>query len=245
MKLSYTEIFKYSDMLNPVSPVALFSEAKLAQLRSGKTMLDLGCGKGVPSLFWASVFDVRIEGFGINENYVGYANSHAKMLNLSHRVRYSCKDIRKLKLDRKYDAVASLGLGIAQTYGDIRRVLSTFRAMLHKKGILIIAEPVWLVKPVSPKALKALGENEDSFPTELEMRQLMEKSGFQVLGHFVSSKEDWELYVRPVYIAMNEIIKTRSEFADEARRVMNGFKAEHAAVCQHWDMILWVARREH
>lgn len=245
MKLSYTEIFKYSDMLNPVSPAALFSAAKLAQLRPGKTILDIGSGKGFPSLFWASIFDVRVEGFDINEDCVGYANSRARMLNLSHQVKYSCKDIRKLELDRKCDAVASLGLGIAQVYGNIGSALSIFRAMLHKNGVLITAEPMWLVRPVSSKALKALGEKEDSFPTELEMRQLMEESGFQVLGHFVSSKEDWELYVRPVYIAMNEIIKTRSELADEARRIMNGFKAECAAVGLHWDMILWVARREH
>lgn len=242
MKLSYTEIFKHSDMLNPVSPAALFSASKLAQLRPGKTILDLGSGKGFPSLFWASAFGVRVEGFDINENYVEYANSRAKMLNLSHQVKYSCEDIRKQKLGRKYDAVASLGLGIAQVYGTIGSALGIFRAMLHKNGVLIIAEPVWLAKPISPKVLKALGENEDSFPTEPEMRQLMKESGFQVLGHFVSSKEDWELYVRPVYVAMSEIIETRSELADEARRVMNGFKAERAAVGQHWGMFLWVAK---
>jgi hypothetical protein len=74
------------------------------------------------------------------------------------------------------------------------------------------------------------------------MRQLMGESGFQVLGHFVSSKEDWELYVRPVYTAMHEIIESNSELADEAQKVMNGFKAECDAVGQHWNMLLWVAK---
>jgi len=242
MKLSYTEIFKYSDILNPVSPTTLLSAGALAQLGPKKTVLDLGSGKGFPSLLWASVFGVRVEGFDVNKNYVRYANSRAKMLNLSRRVEYLCGDIREPRLSRKYDVVASLGLGIAQVYGDNSDALKIFKTILHKDGILILAEPVWLAKPVSLEVLKALGEAEDSLLTEAEMRQLMEESGFQVLGHFVSSKEDWELYVRPVYTAMHEIIVSKSELTDEAQKVMNGFKAECDAVGKHWNMLLWVAK---
>jgi hypothetical protein len=90
--------------------------------------------------------------------------------------------------------------------------------------------------------LKALGEAEDSFLTEAGMRQLMGESGFQVLGHFVSSKEDWELYIRPVHTAMHEIIESKSELADDARKVMNGFRAEYDAVGQHLNMLLWIAK---
>ena len=242
MKLSYTEIFKYSDILNPVSPTTLLSAGALAQLGPKKTVLDLGSGKGFPSLLWASVFGVRVEGFDVNKNYVRYANSRAKMLNLSRRVEYLCGDIREPRLSRKYDVVASLGLGIAQVYGGNSDALKIFRTMLYKDGILILAEPVWLAKPVSSEVLKALGEAEDSLLTEAEMRQSMGGSGFQVLGHFVSSKEDWELYVRPVYTAMHEIIESKSELADEAQKVMNGFKAECNAVGKHWNMLLWIAK---
>jgi len=242
MKLSYTEIFKYSDILNPVSPTTLLLAGALAQLGPKKTVLDVGSGKGFPSLLWASVFGVRVEGFDVNKNYVRYANSRAKMLNLSRRVEYLCGDIREPRLSRKYDVVASLGLGIAQVYGGNSDALKIFRTMLYKDGILILAEPVWLAKPVSSEVLKALGEAEDSLLTEAEMRQSMGGSGFQVLGHFVSSKEDWELYVRPVYTAMHEIIESKSELADEAQKVMNGFKAECNAVGKHWNMLLWVAK---
>jgi cyclopropane fatty-acyl-phospholipid synthase-like methyltransferase len=242
MRLSYTEIFKYSDILNPVSSTALLSAGKLAQMEPKKIVLDLGSGKGFPSLLWASVFGVRVEGFDVNKDYVGYANAHAKMLNLSDRVRYFAEDIKQLRFDRKYDVVASLGLGITPVYGSVKDALKTFKTMLHTDGVLILAEPVWLAKPVSSGVLKALGEAEDSFPTKPEMQRLMEESRFQVLGHFVSSKEDWELYVRPTYITMQEIIESKSELAEEAQRVMNGFKTEYDAVGQHWDMVLWVAK---
>jgi len=242
MRLSYNYIFKYSDILDPVSLTALFSAGKLAQLEPKKIVLDLGCGKGFPSLLWASIFGVQVEGFDINQNYVGYANSRARMLNLSHRVKYNCEDVRELRLNRKYDVVASLGLGIAKTYGDVSDALRIFKTMLHKDGFLILAEPVWLMRPISSEVLKALGEVENSFLIKSGMQQLMEDLRFQVLGHFVSSKEDWELYVRPIYTAMHEIIENKSELADEAKRVIDGFKAEYDAVGQHWDMILWVAK---
>jgi len=242
MKLSYDEIFKYSDILNPVSPTTLFSAGKLAQFEPRKVVLDLGSGKGFPSLLWASIFGVRVEGFDMNKKYVGYANSRAKTLNLSHRVKYLAEDVRELRFDRKYDVVASLGLGIAEVYGNVSDALEIFRTMLHKDGVLVLAEPVWLVKPISSEVLRALGEAEESFLTEFEMQRLMVESRFQVLGHFVSSKEDWELYVSPIYIAMHEIIESESELAEEAQRVIDGFKAEYDAVGQYWDMVLWVVK---
>jgi 2-polyprenyl-3-methyl-5-hydroxy-6-metoxy-1,4-benzoquinol methylase len=242
VKLSYTEIFKYSDILNPISAASLLLAGKLAQLEPKSTVLDLGSGKGFPSLLWANMFGARAEGFDINKDYVAYANSRAKMLNLSHRVKYSCKDIKELRLDRKYDVVAFLGLGMAQMYGEKSDALKIFKTMLHKDGILILAEPVWLAKPVSSEGLKALGETEESFLTEAGLRQLIGESGFQVLGHYVSSKEDWELYVRPIYIAMQEIVKSKVGLADEAQKIMNGFKAEYDAVGQHWNILLWVAK---
>lgn len=242
MKLSYNDIFKYSDILNPISSTTLFSAGKLAQLEPKKLVLDLGSGKGFPSLLWASIFGVQVEGFDMNKNHVEYANSRAKMLNLAHRVKYFCEDVRNLRFHRKYDVVASLGLGIAQVYGDISNALKTFKTMLRKDGFLILAEPVWLAKPISSEVLRTLGEVEDSLLTKFELHQLIEKLRFKVLGYFVSSKEDWELYVRPVYIAMREIIESKSERAEEAQKVMNGFKAEYYAVGQYWDMILWVVK---
>ena len=180
MKLSYDEIFKYSDILNPVSPAALLSAGKLAQLEPKNIVLDLGSGKGFPSLLWANIFGVRVEGFDMSKNYVEYANSRAEMLNLSHRVRYSCEDVRDLKFTRKYDMVASLGLGIAQVYGNISNALRFFKTILHENGVLVLAEPVWLVKPASLEMLKAVGEHEGSFLKKSEMQQLMKECGFKV-----------------------------------------------------------------
>jgi SAM-dependent methyltransferase len=245
MKLSFTEIFKYSDILNPVSQTMLLQAGKLAQLGPKKTVLDLGSGKGFPSLLWASVFGIRVEGFDVNESFVRFANSRAMMLNLSSRVEYSCRDIKDLRFSRKYDVVASLGLGITEVFGSYHDGLKAFKKMLLCDGVLVFAEPVWLAKPVPSSILKALDTDENSLVTKPEMQKLLKKSDFKELGNFVSSKEDWEIYIRPTYVAMREIInKSERKLAEEAQRVINGFRTEHDVAGQHWDMTLWVVKSQ-
>ena len=242
MKLSFDEIFKYSDILNPISPNTLFAAGKLAELGPQKVVLDLGSGKGFPSLLWANLFGIQVKGYDLRKNYVAYANSRAKMLNLSHRVKFFCLDVKELRVATAYDAVASLGLGIAHVFGNISDGLQKLRTMLRKGGTLIFAEPVWLVKDVPTEVLEKLNAVEEHFLTKPELHQVIEEHGFQVKGSFDSTKEAWELYIQPVNLAMSEIVESASELAEEAHTVMNSFEAEYDAVNQYWNMVLWVAK---
>jgi ubiquinone/menaquinone biosynthesis C-methylase UbiE len=240
MQLCFDEIFKYSDILNPISPTTLFNAGKLAELDPNKVILDLGSGKGSPSILWASLFGVQVEGYDFGSNFVQYANSRAKMLNLSHRVMFYCKDVKELKVTRAYDAVASLGLGIARTFGNIHDALKKLQTMLLKGGFLIFAEPVWLAEDIPLEVLGNLDATEEDFLTKFEVQQVMKRCGFRVKGSFDSSKEDWELYIRPVNYAMSEVIESTGELAEEAQTVIRSFKAEYDAVNQYWNMVLWV-----
>lgn len=242
MRLTYDDIFKHSDRLNPISSKTLLLAGKVAELGSGKSVIDLGSGKGFPSLLWASVFGVRIQGFDLNREYVEYANSHARLLNLEHLARYSCRDVRQLKLSRRFDAVASLGIGITEVYGSAKTALKNFRSMLKPGGFLMLCEPVWLVKPVPKEVQEALATSEESLCIKAELERLLENFSFEVQESFVSTKEDWEYYVRPVYVAMSELVKGQPELSSESQVVVNGFQAEYSAAGKYWDMILWVVK---
>jgi len=174
MNLSFDEVFKYSDILNPISTTTLLSAGKLAQLKPQAAILDLGSGKGTPSLLWASLFGVQIEGYDLNETFVEYANARANLLNLSHRVKYYTQDIKDLRVKRQYDVVACLGLGIAHIYGDIRNGLRHLKTMVRKGGFLIFAEPIWLVKPLPAEVLEGLSEAEDHFLTKPAIQKMIE-----------------------------------------------------------------------
>lgn len=241
MSISYEEIFKHSDVFNPIPPTTLLLAGKLAQLKPTTTVVDLGSGKGFPSLLWASTFGVNVEGFDLFKTYVDYANARAKMLNLQDKAQYFCQDLKNYKFNKTYEAVASLGLDVS-IYGDRHQALAFFKTLMKKDGVLIVAEPVWLKKPVPAKVLKALGIPETLFTTLPEMQQLLQSSGFQVLGHFTSSKEDWELYVRPVFVALQEIIQEKPALAAAAQVFLDGFKEEFDSAGKFWDMVLWVVK---
>jgi len=215
---------------------------KLAELGPKRTLLDLGSGKGFPSLLWASAFGVRVEGFDLNSKYVKFANSYARLLNLEHLVEYLCRDVRGLKLRQKYDAIASLGIGIAEIYGTAETALENFRLMLKTGGFLLLAEPVWLIKKVPKKVQKTLGTPEEDLCTKVEMEHLLKDHNFEVRGSYVSTKEDWEYYIRPVNVAMREMMKSQPELLSECQAVINGFQAEYQAAGKDWDMLLWIAK---
>jgi hypothetical protein len=56
LPLPYEEIFKYTDIFNPISLQTLHAAGKVAQFSAEKTLLELGCGKGFPGLFWAGTY---------------------------------------------------------------------------------------------------------------------------------------------------------------------------------------------
>jgi len=240
MSSIYDDIFKYTDIFNPVSLQTLLLAGKLANLSSEKTLIDLGSGKGFPSLFLCSIFGVQVEGFDIGEINVDYANSRAKLLNLSSRARYFRQDLKGFVPNKKYDVVVSLGIE-PELYGGRECAFKLFRSIMNEGGVLLYTEPVWKTRPVAPRILKALCSREDSFLTLSEMQQLMRDLKFQELGHFVSSKEDWDLYVRPAIGGLQEILANK-ELASEARVLLEGFKTEYEAAGQHWDVVMWVAK---
>jgi SAM-dependent methyltransferase len=237
----YDEIFKHTDIFNPISLQTLHEAGKLADLNPQKQLIELGCGKGYPTLFWASTFGVQVEGVDISKASVDYANARAKLLNLSDKAQFFCKDLRTFTPDKKFDVVSSLGIE-SELYGGRANAFKLFKNMLKEGGVIIFAEPIWRRKPVAPHILKSLRCSNDSFLTMPDLKKLIRDSKLKQIGCFVGSKEDWELYVRAPILGLQEIIVNKKEHASEAPAMLEGFKTEHAAAGKHWDNVLWVLK---
>ena len=243
MQVTWNDAFKHSDRLNPLSAETVLLAGKLAGFKPGKILLDLGSGKGFPSLLWASTFGIGVEGFDFSCQDVNHANSQAKFLNLGHLVKFTCRDVRQLKPNCKYDVVACLGIGLTEVYGCIINALDTFQQMTKSAGFLVLSEPVWLRKPVPECVQKELGVLETNLYTEIEMNRRLEECGYMVLKTFVSTKEDWEFYLKPIEIALHELARTQPKLSLDSQILMKGFQSWYQAAGIHWDMLLWVARR--
>jgi cyclopropane fatty-acyl-phospholipid synthase-like methyltransferase len=132
----YDEIFKNTAILNPVSLQTLLSAGKLANLGPNKALLDLGSGKGFPSLFLASAFGVSVEGYDLSQINVDYANARAKLLGLSDRVKYFQQDLKGFVPAKKYAVVASLGIEPG-LYGGREEAFKMFRSILNEDGVVL------------------------------------------------------------------------------------------------------------
>ncbi len=241
MQLSFDEVFRYSDVFNPISLQTLHAAGKVAGLNSEKQLIELGCGKGYPALFWASTFGVQVEGIDISKISVEYANARAKLLNLSATVQFFCRDLRGLIPKRRYDVVSSLGIE-SDLYGGREKAFKFFKNILKNDGVIIFSQPVWKKKPVPTKILRGLNCNNQSFLTLMEMNELILDSGLEQLGCFVSSKEDWELYVRSPIRSLQEMITNMKEPIAETKAMLEDFKTEHDAAGKYWDNVLWVLK---
>ena len=189
MRISYEEIFKNSEILNPVSQTNLFSAGKHAQMSSNKSVIDLGSGSGYPSLLWASVFGVHVDGYDLGKKYVHYANEHAKLLCLEDKAHYFCQNLKDFTLNKKYDIVAALGFDV-KIFGGRTQALNQFKTMLKSDGSIILSEPSWTTKPISPNVLESLNLAQDTFLTISEMQQLLQEQGLREIWHATSTKED-------------------------------------------------------
>lgn len=228
-------------MLNPVSPQTLLSAGKLAGMNPTKTVIDLASGKGAPSLMWASEFGIHVDGYEFDETNVVYANARSKLLNLEGKARYFCQDLKDFTPTKKYDVVAALGFDVS-IYGGRTQALNRLKGMLKSGGVIILTEPFWTKKPVPPKIPKALGITQESFITIPEMQLLLSKQGFEEIWHSASTKEDWETYVRPIFITMQEFMKSNPDRKQDAQTVIDGFKAEYDAAGKYWGVVLWVLK---
>ncbi|NLE05322.1 MAG: methyltransferase domain-containing protein [Crenarchaeota archaeon] len=237
----FDEIFKNNDVFNPVSLQTLIKVGKLANLNSEKTMIDLGCGKGWLALFLAGSFGVHVEGYDIGEINVKYANERAKLLNLSSQAQFFCQDLKDFLPNKKYDVVTSLGIE-AELYGGREAAFELFRNSLKDDGCVLYTEPVWTKRPVPANVLEKLKTKEESFLTIAETQQLIQRVGYQELAHFISTKEDWAVYLQGPIRNMQKIIETKSKFAEEVKIMLEGFKMEYEAANNHWDVVMWVLK---
>jgi SAM-dependent methyltransferase len=194
MCIAFEEIFRNSEIFNPVSQTNLFLAGKIAQMSPDNSVIDLASGSGYPSLLWASAFGIHVDGYDLGKKYVEYANERAKLLCLDGKVQYFCQDLTEFIPSKKYGVVAALGCDVS-IFGGRTQALNRFKSILNPDGTIIFSEPNWIIEPTPPQVLKSLNLTQDSFLTITEMQNLLQEQEFRDLWHVTSTKEDWELYI--------------------------------------------------
>jgi len=171
------------------STLKAFSAIK--NLPADARMLDIGCGKGVPTFDLAEVFHGTITAIDNHLAFVDFVNRKAKKLGLQNRVAAFVADMNKLPVgEKQFDVIWSEGSIFITGF---ENGLRNWRKILKDGGYLAVSETAWF-QDDQPVEIKAFWDR--IYPgvmTIPEQERLIESCGYQVVSSFKIPKEGWSV----------------------------------------------------
>jgi 2-polyprenyl-3-methyl-5-hydroxy-6-metoxy-1,4-benzoquinol methylase len=165
-------------------------------------VLDIGCGFGLFSLYFASIRgDLEILGVDRNAERIQRAAESARKLGLEN-VSYRVADAQELELEGSYDAIYMLDLLHHLPRAEVPGFLAGVRSHLRAGGVLIVKEvedrPAW--KRWFTLALDRLmvGWEPIHYWSAKDMTQMLGELGFTVRMHRM---KDFLPYPHVLYIS--------------------------------------------
>lgn len=158
--------------------------AKLAGLKKGMKVLDVGGGLGGAARTLAVDFGCKVTTIDLTESYVEAARMLTTMLGLNNQVKHYVGNALDLPFDdSSFDVVWTQNSGM--NISNKEALYNGFYRVLQKEGLLVFQEP--MAGTVYPSIFPVMwsSDSSDSFLlTQSEMRKLIEKAGFQM--------QDWD-----------------------------------------------------
>ena len=152
--------------------------ARLAGLRPGLRVLDVGGGLGGPARTLATEFGCHVTVVDLTESYVRAGRALTARIGLAARVTHRIGDAMALDVDAgAFDVVWTQNSGM--NIADKERLYAGFVRVLRPGGLLVLQEP--MAGPVQPVVFPVMWARDGStnfLRTPDEMRALIEAVGF-------------------------------------------------------------------
>jgi len=154
--------------------------ARLAGVRPGMRVLDVGGGFGGPARTLAVEFGCLVTVVDLTESYVRAARMLTTRMRLDDRVSHHVGNALALPFpDQAFDLVWTQNSGM--NVADKERIYRGFHRVLRPGGLLALQEP--MTGPVSPLLYPVMWARDTStsfLRTPAEMRAVIEAAGFRV-----------------------------------------------------------------
>lgn len=174
-----------------------------------KTILDIGCGKGLATKVLAKNSDARIWALDNEQSALDSLEDRFRELGMSDRLKTINASMAELPFDKNsFDLIWAEGS--AYIIG-VENALEVWKPYLSDHGYLVFSDLVWHRDTRSDEAVqKWRGEYPDMQDVETRLDQ-MKKAGYQICSHFSGSIEAWMNYYGPLQQRLAEL---ESEMSD-------------------------------
>jgi SAM-dependent methyltransferase len=174
-------------------------------------ILDIGCGRGSPTLELARLSKGHVTGIDVNHSSLDDLNRRIKEQGLDEMVSvFRCSMLEMDFDDESFDVVWSEA-SIWVT--GFEKGLRGWRRLIKPEGFLVVHEMVWL-RTDPPKEIQDYWK--ETYPainirTVDDMLKMIPGCGYKVMGHFKLPEDAWwDLYYGPLEDRVKELNKKYS-----------------------------------
>lgn len=194
--------FEYPEMDLDIAQCAKLDHiCRKLRLRSGETMLDVGCGWGALVCWAASHYGVQAHGITLSRNQYEYACNEVRRLGLQDKVTIELRDYRDLPKVATYDKVSSVGMFEHVGLKNLPDYFSTVRSVLKPGGLFLnhgitTDEPGWR-QDVSSDFINRHVFPDGELDTVSNIQKYMEGAGFEIFdveglrAHYAMTLRHW------------------------------------------------------
>jgi SAM-dependent methyltransferase len=192
-------------------------------------ILDVGCGRGGPTLELARLSGGQVTGLDIDRAALDELVRRAGEEGLPDRVQVVHSSMADMRFaDGSFDVIWAEG---SMWVLGFERALGEWRRFIRARGFLVVHEMAWL-RPDPPAELKSCWQLVyPGIRTAAEYVEQVPEHGYDLLGHFVLPEDFWWAdYFVPLLARIAELRKKHAEdpaaqrALDQEQRAANLYK---------------------
>ncbi len=180
---------RYLEIVNAISPEKILTIGKMAGMRTGKTLIDFGCGFAEPLVLWAENFGISGVGIDIRQNAIERARAKIVQRGLAERLEVVQGKGAEYRFEPgSFDFAACVGATFI--WDGYKPALQALKQAIRPGGKLIVGEAYWLKDSVPPE----LAQSQTEFHSESWLLQTSWEAGLDVEYVVRASHDDWDTY---------------------------------------------------
>ncbi|MGF1757150.1 MerR family transcriptional regulator [Photobacterium sagamiensis] len=174
-----------------------------------KTLLEVGCGKGIATTVLLEHSQVQITAVDNDEQALARLSERVEEAGFKGRVKTICESMTALPLKpESFDVIWS---ECSAYIMGVQNAMHQWRSLLREKGVLVISDLVWNTASPSTEALLFWQKEYPDMTTVKSRLKDAKKAGYEVLDHFSMGQAAWRNYYEPLKMRVDELKAEMSE----------------------------------